>query len=132
MIFFIKKDNMKQLKTILIWLPISALVLLTTSCNLGEDKTIILLGYFDGVISGAEIEFYDDNTFQYCSDSFLHKKCCCGNFNKNGNDIILKYDKEKPTHIKSEHIRIDEDLLVFLDEDGKSEHQFYIERKYLK
>lgn len=105
------------------------IILLTLSCSV-KNKTTILLGYWDGVIGGAEIEFYDDNTFEYCSSSFLYKKCHEGIFIKNDTSIILKYNGEKP-RIKSERLKIEKHRLIFLDENDKQEYQFYIESQYL-
>jgi len=117
-----KQKKLEKIEMISLFISISLVVLVQIKKNVETNKERYKSGYSDGVISGAEIFFYKNGEFQYCSDNLIYQQCYKGKYNKNENLFELNYFKGLP-RLRTNLVKESEKNLIFLLEDG-SEYKF--------
>lgn len=96
-----------------------------------EDEKIVLSAYSEGVISGADITFYENEKVKYCSATLIGEQCYFGTYEMKEDTILVAYFNKSPI-LKSRRMVKKEKRLLFLNGKNDVEHEFYIGRKYIK
>jgi len=122
-----EKRKINILTFLILLLP---LIVTISIRNYETQQEKILFGYSDGVVSSADIIFYESNKMKYCSSSLIGTECYFGKYKQNKDTFYVTYSDKLPSIRSTKLTRLDNKLL-FLGEDDSIEHEFYIGNKYL-
>lgn len=89
----------------------------------------IVSAWVEGVISGADITFYDDKSMKYCSMSLFGEKCYSGKYELINDTFIVRYSKQLP-RIKSTKMITANNKLLFLNDANEIDYEFYLDDQY--
>lgn len=116
--------------TLILLMTSPLLLLFIIGDNNEPFKEEVLAAYSDGVISGADITFYEDKSMKYCSMSLFGEKCYNGKYELKQDTFIVTYSNFSPSLKFTKMTRLN-DRLLFLSESNEIEYKFYLQNKFL-
>jgi len=120
-----KKQSRRHLLTLLTMLLLG--IIYIGIGRLDRNKEVLISGHSHGIISGAEIDLYNDQTFKYCSDNLFMHICYRGTFEERDVEYLLKYNKNITPPFNSTHIYSTGERLVFISDEGDEVYEFQLD-----
>jgi len=121
-----RKEAIRQrLLTVAILLAPLTTLFFYGKANSVEEKRI-LSAYTDGVISGADITFYENNKMKYCSMDLMGERCYTGSYELKGDTFLVTYTNRLP-NLKSTKMIKRNDRLMFINDKDEIEYKFYLD-----
>jgi hypothetical protein len=121
--------KVKNLILILLLIPVVGFFCIKNKKKDVVTKNNILSAWVEGVISGADITFYDDNSMEYCSMSLTGKKCYYGKYELIKDTFFVRYSNRIPS-IKSTKMIKSNNNFLFLNEENKIVYKFYLDNQF--
>ena len=125
LVMAIKNQEFIQEKLLTIAILLIPLIGLAILMKPSPNDKIILLAYSDGVISGADITFYENNKMSYCSKGLISQQCFRGKYMLKQDTFLVTYTGHLPRLTSRKMVAIN-DKLVFLNEENEVECEFYL------